>query len=127
MVSGPTQTQLRQRRAQEALDALGSGRAAAELMSVQCPRSHHLAAVYATESGPVVLTHPAGHAHGSKDFVDTGHRAPRRADRPDLLDAGSGADDVIPGWCDCGPHSLSRTDLLARLAAGQQTARVGAG
>ncbi len=121
MAAGPTLTHDRQRRAQAALDALGDSRAEAELLMVQCDRSHHVAVVYATGAGPVVLTRPGPHAHGSKDFVDTGHGGRPRVDRLDLLDAGRGADDAIPAWCDCGPVDLSRLALLGRLEAPGRT------
>ena len=125
MHRGATETDQRQRRAQEGLDAWGDRRAEAERMTVQCRRSHHLAAVFETDVGPVVMTHPGPHAHGSKDFADTGHHGARRADRLDLLDAGPGVEDGIPAWCDCGPRELSRSDLLARLDAGERRAVVG--
>ncbi len=125
MTMRPTLTVTRQRKAQQALDDLGPARAGSERMSVQCPRAHHIAAVYDTEIGPVILTHPGPHAHGSKDFVDTGHHAARRADRLDLLQAGTGVGDGIPAWCDCGPVELSRTHLLGRLRAGDRTVIVG--
>ncbi len=125
MSMGPTVTATRQRQAQQALDDLGRAKAESERMSVQCPRAHHIAAVYDTRVGPVILTHPGPHAHGSKDFVDTAHHAARRADRHDLLHAGPGVGDGIPGWCDCGPVELSRTHLLGRLRAGDRTVIVG--
>ncbi|HSN12623.1 MAG TPA: hypothetical protein VLS51_11000, partial [Propionibacteriaceae bacterium] len=111
MTTRLTATATRQRQAQEALDDLGPTRAASERLSVQCPRSHHIAAVYDTAIGPVIVTHPGPHAHGSKDFIDTGHHAARHVDRPDLLEAGRGVGDGIPAWCDCGPIELSRTQL----------------
>ncbi len=124
MASGPTMTQLRQRRAQEALDALGEGRATAELMSVQCHRSHHVAAVYETGVGPVIVTHPGSHGHGSKDFVDTGHHGAPRAEHLDLLDAGR-EEAGVPAWCDCGPVVLDRGDLLDRLEARERRVLIG--
>jgi len=120
-----TVTGTRQRQAQQALDDLGPARAESERISVQCPRAHHIAAVYDTESGPVILTNPGPHAHGSKDYVDTGHHAAHHADRLDLLRAGRGVGDGIPAWCDCGPVELSRTHLLGRLRAGDRTVIVG--
>jgi hypothetical protein len=125
MTHGPTATETRQRAAQAALDALGGAMAENERMSVQCPRSHHVAVVYDTVAGPVVLTHPGPHAHGSKDFVDTGHHATRPANRVDLLTVGRGVGDEVPAWCDCGPIELSRAALLARLRAGDRTMRIG--
>ena len=123
MATGPTHTQTRQHLAERAMAALGDT-AAAERITVQCARSHHVAAVYTTDAGPVVLTHPGPHAHGSKDFVDTGHHGSRRSDRLDLLDAGRGADDTIPAWCDCGPVDLSRSALRQRLTHPGRTVRL---
>lgn len=125
MTTRLTATGTRQRQAQQALDELGPAKAQSERMSVQCPRAHHVAAVYDTRIGPVILTHPGPHAHGSKDFVDTGHHAARRADRLDLLEAGDGVGDDVPAWCDCGPVQLSRTHLLGRLRAGDRKVIVG--
>lgn len=108
-------TETRQRQAQQALAELGPSKAESERLSVQCRRSHHIAAVYDTAIGPVIVTHPGSHAHGSKDFIDTGHHASRRPDRLDLLQADRGVDDGIPAWCDCGPVELSRAQLLDQL------------
>jgi hypothetical protein len=124
MVSGPTQAETRQRRAREAMDALGAGGVTAERLTVQCARSHHLAAVFETASGPVVRTHPGPHAHGRKDFVDTGHHGGHRPERLELLAAGPGADDTIPAWCDCGPVELSREALRVRLGQPGRTVRL---
>ena len=125
MTMRPTLTQTRQRKAQQALDDLGAARAGSQRLSVQCPRAHHIATVHDTGIGPVIVTHPGPHAHGSKDFVDTGHHAARHADRLDLLEAGGGVGDGVPAWCDCGPVELSRSHLLGRLRAGDRTVIVG--
>ena len=119
MTRGTTQTQRRQRRAKEGLDAWGARTGEAERMTVQCHRNHHLAAVYETDVGPVVSTHPGPHSHGSKDFVDVGHHGGRRPQRLDLLEGEPGVADGIPAWCACGPVALSRADLLGRLSAGE--------
>lgn len=125
MTRATTQTQSRQRRAREGLDAWGARTAQAERMTVQCHRSHHLAAVYETDVGPVVRTRPGPHSHGSKDFVDVGHHGGRRQERLDLLEGGPGVADGIPAWCDCGPVELSRSDLLTRLGAHEHRVLVG--
>jgi len=125
MATGATVSATRQRRATEAFEALGEGRADHEQMTVQCPHGHHLGAVYATDVGPVVVTRPGPHAHGSKDFVDTRHHAGAHVDRYDLLEVGRGGSDGIPAWCDCGPVELSRAFLEGRLRAGARTARIG--
>jgi hypothetical protein len=121
MTSRSTISETRQRQAQQALDDLGPARAKSERVSVQCPRAHHIAAVYDTAIGPVILTHPGPHAHGSKDYIDTKHRTARPTERLDLLMTGQGVGDGIPAWCDCGPVELSRTHLLGRLSAGDRT------
>ena len=75
-------------------------------MTVQCRRSHHLVPVFETDVGPVVITHPGPHAHGSKDFADTGHHGDRgRADRLDLLDAGPGVGTASPPGAAADPSS----------------------
>lgn len=125
MTHGRTQTDGRLQRAREALDAWGDHRAQAQRMTVQCHRNHHLAAVFETDVGPVVLTHPGPHSHGSKDFVDTGHHGGSRPERLDLLEGGPGVGDGIPAWCGCGPVELSRFDLLARLGTGERRVLVG--
>lgn len=125
MTRGFTQTQRRQRRAKEGLEACGTRTAQSERMTVQCRRSHHVAAVFETDVGPVVRTRPGPHSHGSKDFVDVGHHGGRRPERLDLLEGGPGVADGIPAWCDCGPIELSRSDLLTRLAAGEHRVVLG--
>ena len=124
MTMRSTITGIRQRQAQQALDDLGPAKAKSERVTVQCPRAHHIAAVYDTRIGPVIVTHPGPHAHGSKDFVDTGHHAAHHADRLDLLQTDPGVGDDIPAWCDCGPVELSRSHLLERLRAGERTVMV---
>ena len=42
----------------------------------------------------------------------------------DLLRAQAHADDALPAWCDCGPHTLSRAQLLRDVAAGPATVHV---
>ncbi len=124
MTSGRTLSGERRDRAQRALDALGPTRAEEERLTVQCRRAHHLAAVYDTAAGPVVVTRTGPHAHGSKDFVDTGHHGTARVDLVDLLGVGREADDALPAWCDCGPVELSRSALRSALHAGRRTLRV---
>ena len=53
----------------------------------------------------MVITHPRPHAHGSKDFADTGHHGARRADRLDLLDAGRGPGAASPHGATADPSS----------------------
>ncbi len=124
MTSGRTLSGERREKARAALDALGAERAAHERLSVQCRRAHHLAEVYDTAAGPVILTRPGPHAHGSKDFVDTGHHAAPRAERADLLRAEPGPGDDLPAWCDCGPVELARGLVWTALGDGRRTLRV---
>jgi hypothetical protein len=122
----PSTHQRRQQRAAEALAVFGKQRSEHQRLSVQCARSHHLAAVYETEAGLVYHAVEGPHAHGSKDFVDTAHHGGTRGtEYVDLLRADPMSDDGLPAWCDCGPHTLSRRDLLQAAADGEvRTLRV---
>lgn len=115
----------RRHRATESLEALGGRRADAEVLSVQCAHAHHLASVYDTDAGLVVVAHTGGHAHGSKDFVDTVHHGGGRPELVDLLALPGMGSDELRAWCDCGWHTLSRTALVAEVRAGRRTVRVG--
>ena len=115
----------RWRIAADALALLGTQRSEHQRLSVQCPHSHHLAAVYETEAGLVYHAIEGPHAHGSKDRIDTPHHGgPRGTEHVDLLAGGPMSDDGLPAWCDCGPHTLSRSELLEEAAAGPRTVRV---
>lgn len=115
----------RRARAVHALDRLGSHRSDHRRVGVQCARAHHLAAVYGTEDGPVYVSRTGPHAHGSKDFIDTGRSGVRGgAEYVDLLVAEPGAEDALPAWCDCGPRTLSRRDLLAHVRNGVRSVRL---
>ena len=116
----------RQYLAETALASLGKQRSERQRLSVQCTHSHHLAAVYETKAGLVYHAVEGPHAHGRKDFVDTAHHGgPRGTEFVDLLVGEVASSDALPAWCDCGPHSLSRSDLLAAAADGRiHTVRV---
>ena len=110
------------RAAREALDALGKDQPEHQRTSVQCRRSHHVAAVYDTSAGLVYRSLTGPHAHGSRDFVDTAHHAAHRGQAyVDLLEPGPMAEDGLPGWCDCGSWTLSRSELLGQVQAGHRT------
>ena len=118
-------SQERQAKAKEALESLGIHRSDHQQLSVQCSRSHHLAAVYRTSAGMVYHAVAGPHAHGSKDRIDTAHHASTRGtDYVDLLIADPMSDDGLPAWCDCGTHTLSRADLIEESAASPHTVRV---
>jgi hypothetical protein len=115
----------RHERATQGLADLGDVLAEHEVLSVQCTHSHHVAAVYDTAAGLVYRTVTGPHAHGRKDRPDVAHHSDQRGTvYADLLDDPL-ADEMLPGWCDCGPWSLSRQDLLADVRAGQRTTHVG--
>lgn len=119
-------SQDRRRRAGQALADLAGPRSEHQRCSVQCAASHHLAAVYETGAGLVYHSVEGPHSHGSKDRVDTAHHGgPRGREYVDLLVGDAMSDDGLPAWCDCGPHTLSRAQLLADVAAGRRTVRVG--
>ena len=124
-MTGRPASDSRHGRAERALLALGGDLAEHQLFNVQCPRSHHVAAVFSTPSGLVYRALTGPHAHGSRDRVDTAHHGHRRGlEYVDMLDAGPGADDEMPAWCDCGPRTLSRIGLLAHSRLGHRTVYV---
>ncbi len=94
-------------------------------LAVQCRHAHHLAVVYATDVGPVYQSRTGPHSHGSKDFIDTGRSGSRGgSEYVDLLAGEAGADDALPAWCDCGPRTLSRRELLGHVRQGVRHLRV---
>jgi hypothetical protein len=112
----------RRRIAADALAGLGAHRTDHQRLNVQCPRSHHLAAVYETQAGLVYHAIEGPHAHGSKDRLDTAHHGgPRGAEFVDLLAGDAMSDDGLPAWCDCGPRTLSRAALLKEAESGTHT------
>jgi hypothetical protein len=111
----------RQRHAAEVLAALAPPLSDARVLSVQCANGHHVAGVYSTAEGPVVQAVPGRHSHGHRDRIDTPHRGtPGRGHWADFLDAGAMGDDSVPAWCDCGPWTLSRTQMAAWMADGER-------
>lgn len=61
------------------------------------------------------------HSHGKRDRVDTPHRGTSSSGVwTDLLEAAAFADDTFPAWCDCGPWTLSRSDLAAWITGGER-------
>jgi hypothetical protein len=92
---------------------------------VQCPNSHHVAAVYETEEGLVYYSIEGPHAHGSKDRIDTAHHGGSRgSEYVDLLVGDPLDDDALPAWCDCGPWTLSRANLVEQSSERAGTVRV---
>jgi len=112
-------------RAARGLADLGDTLAEHEVLSVQCHHSHHVGAVYDTASGLVYRTITGPHAHGRMDRTDVAHHGAEHGTvYTEVLDSDQ-ADVMLPGWCACGPWSLSRADLLADVRAGTRTTRVG--
>jgi hypothetical protein len=115
-------TERRRRIAARALEALGPNRGDAQRLSIQCPRGHHVGAVYETDVGLVLRALTGPHAHGSKDFVDTAHHGGSRGtEYVDLLEPASPADDQLPAWCDCGTWTLSRAEVRREVRPGHRT------
>lgn len=105
--------------ARSAYAALGSSPTEKMTLQVVCGRSHRLASVYATGDGMVYRSVVKSTSHGDRDQYDGGHKGARQGtDWYDLLDAGVGpaVDDALPAGCECGPYTLSRTDLLNDVA-----------
>lgn len=116
-----TSHEVRERIARRALEAVDAASKRVVLM-VQCRSAHHLATVQETEAGRVYHTVLHSKSHGRRDFIDTGHHASRLGvDWYDLLDADDpGTGDGLPAGCECGPHTLSREQLIGQIAAGQK-------
>jgi hypothetical protein len=114
----------RHERAARGLTELGGELAEHEVLSVQCRHSHHVAAVYDTGTGLVFRSMTGPHAHGRKDRADVAHHGAHHGQvYVEVLDDPQ-ADSMLPGSCDCGPWSLSRTELLADVRAGARTVHV---
>jgi hypothetical protein len=117
-------SEARHDRATRGLAELGSTLGDHEVLSVQCPHSHHVAAVYETPTGLVYRSITGPHAHGRQDRPDVAHHGSEHGvEYVEMLDSDQ-AEDVLPGWCACGPCSLSRTDLLGAVRAGERTTRL---
>ena len=117
-----TSHQIREKTASRAFEALGQNPSDNLVLMVQCPHSHHLAAIYDTAAGHVY--HSVLHAvsHGRKDYEDLGHHASRLGrDWFDLLDVADPAvSDDLEAGCECGPYSLSRQQLIQQIADGEK-------
>ena len=108
--------------ARRALESLGARPADHRVLNVQCRRSHHVAAVYATAAGAVYQADTGPHAHGRRDFVDSPHGATTKGTEfVDLLTAGLHVADEVPAWCDCGHWTLSRNELSEQARPGGRT------
>jgi len=116
-----TSHEVREGNARRAFEALGTPSKTIVLM-VQCDSAHHLATVHQTAAGRVFHSVLHSKSHGRRDFVDTGHHASRLGvDWFDLLDVDDpGTGDALPAGCECGPHTLSREQLIGQIAAGQK-------
>ncbi len=89
-------------------------------LRVQCAESHHVATVYDTDEGLVYVARSGPHAHGSRDFVDAAHHdAAHGMEVVDLLDpkADVTVDDALPASCECGPHTIARSELLRAIGS----------
>ncbi|MEV5837582.1 hypothetical protein [Nocardia sp. NPDC052112] len=70
--------------------------------------------VYESSVGP--------HAHGQRDYIDEAHHANRHGTRyTDTLRGDRFSDDLVPAYCECGMHELSRTELRHAIDAHRRT------
>lgn len=110
--------------AEQALDALAQP-AEQVLLRVRCGRGHHVATVFDTPVGAVYRSVVGPRAHGGRDFVDTGHGAHNHGTRyVDLLVTAAMVDDGLPASCECGPHILSRAELMRAITDNERTLRL---
>jgi hypothetical protein len=111
----------RRRAARDAWAALPHGGHDAVRLQVQCGRSHHVATVYDTGDGFVIVTRVRARSHGSRDRVDEPHGDQAVAQWIDFLaTADPTSDDAVPAWCDCGHRTLSRADMQGWITAGER-------
>ena len=91
-------------------------------LQVQCARSHHVATVYDTAAGWVVVAPVRAHSHGSRDRIDQPHGGHPVESWTDLIAPVDDplVDDAVPAWCDCGQRALSRATMLEWMAAGER-------
>jgi hypothetical protein len=87
-------------------------------LRIQCGSSHHIAAVYRTDAGPVYAATVHARSHGRADRPDEPHGATDPEVWCDLLVADAD-DDALPAWCACGHRTLSRAAVREWLAAGE--------
>lgn len=111
----------RQRHAAEVLAAVDSPLHDARILAVQCANGHHVAGVYRTSEGPVLQVALSRHSHGRRDRIDTAHKGTQSARRwTDFMATGTLADDEVPAWCDCGPWTLSRSEMDTWISDGER-------
>jgi hypothetical protein len=111
---------LRSQQVERVLDALPHGGRDAITLRVQCAKSHHVATVYDTDLGLIYAAPVRARSHGSFDLPDQPHSGHDPARWFDLLRVPPPAtDDALPAWCDCGHRTLSRSEVLAWVAAGE--------
>ena len=91
--------------ARRAYAALGASPSEELTLQVVCGRSHRLASVYSTGDGVVYRSVVKSKSHGDRDRYDSGHHG-----------ASLGVEDGLPAGCECGPYTLSRTDLMDDIA-----------
>lgn len=123
MSRGKTVSASRRSAAAAAFGALGPSPSEHLLLAVHCARSHHVAALYRTPAGAVYVSVPRARSHGHRDRHDSAHHGGHR-DRPwiDWVAPGDGVapEDPLPGGCECGPRSLSRTRLIRAVEDGER-------
>jgi hypothetical protein len=127
MQTYPSSPPKRRELAQAAIASLDTHRAKHQRLNVQCSRSHHVATVYDTASGLVYVALTGPHAHGSRDFVDAAHHDKAHGfEHVDMLVASTDpmVDEALPAWCECGPRTLFRSELLGAIAEGKRRIQV---
>lgn len=115
----------RHQEAMAAWTALPHGGHDAVRLHVHCARGHHLAVVYDTAGGPVVVTSIRARSHGSRDRVDQPHGDHTAGHFVDfLVEPAVTEDDPVPAWCDCGHRTLSRVAVADWVSAGERRVTV---
>ena len=106
-----------------ALSRLGADAEEHPVLLVRCPRAHKVAFVYDTDQGLVYRAVVGPHA-GARARRPPGSGGHLEGDFVDLVAAAPAQGDVLPAWCECGPHSVSRRIVLDFINSGCHVLRL---
>lgn len=116
----------RGRVASHALEALGGNLSRRQTFTVECRQGHHLATVYETSVGSVVVARNAfgPHVPGQPGEYGFPSLPSDEVGFVDLLWAHPSLGDELSAVCECGTQTLSRSQLIAHLDLGRRSVTI---